>query len=55
MIRTLVLQDTHDGGTQLSLGIGGAITADSDDEAEWQEIQAKAYGVLSTLGADFPV
>lgn len=54
VIRTLVLQDTHDGGTHLSLGIGGAITADSQDEAEWQEIQAKAYGVLSTLGADFP-
>ena len=54
VIRTLVLQDTSDGGTQLSLGIGGAITADSDDEAEWQEIQAKAHGVLSTLGADFP-
>ena len=54
VIRTLVLQDTHDGGTHLSLGIGGAITADSHDEAEWQEIQAKAYGILSTLGADFP-
>ncbi|NVM93615.1 aminodeoxychorismate synthase component I [Arthrobacter wenxiniae] len=53
-IRTLVLQDTDDGGTHLSLGVGGAITADSDDDAEWQEIQAKAYGVLSTLGADFP-
>ncbi|AIY02581.1 para-aminobenzoate synthase subunit I [Arthrobacter sp. PAMC 25486] len=55
VIRTLVLQDADDGGTYLSLGIGGAITADSEDEAEWQEIQAKAYGVLSTLGADFPV
>ncbi|MBP2412497.1 anthranilate synthase component 1/para-aminobenzoate synthetase [Arthrobacter stackebrandtii] len=54
VIRTLVLQDTDDGGTHLSLGIGGAITADSEDEAEWQEIQAKAYGVLSTLGAKFP-
>ncbi|MET4002315.1 para-aminobenzoate synthetase [Arthrobacter sp. UYCu511] len=54
VIRTLVLQDLDDGGTHLSLGIGGAITADSDDEAEWQEIQAKAHGVLSTLGADFP-
>ncbi|RAN71291.1 aminodeoxychorismate synthase, component I [Bacillus sp. SRB_336] len=53
-IRTLVLQDTADAGTHLSLGVGGAITADSDDEAEWQEIQAKAYGVLSTLGAGFP-
>ncbi|MHA7304473.1 chorismate-binding protein [Arthrobacter sp. TMN-49] len=55
VIRTLVLTDTHDGGTHLSLGVGGAITADSDDEAEWQEIQAKAFGVLSTLGADFPL
>ncbi|MFQ4148656.1 aminodeoxychorismate synthase component I [Arthrobacter sp. LAPM80] len=54
VIRTLVLQDTHDGGTHLSLGIGGAITADSQDEAEWQEIQAKAFGVLSTLGSEFP-
>ncbi|WP_269939589.1 aminodeoxychorismate synthase component I [Arthrobacter sp. HY1533] len=54
VIRTLVLADTPDGGTQLSLGVGGAITADSEDEAEWQEIQAKAYGVLSTLGATFP-
>lgn len=54
VIRTLVCQDVPDGGTHLSLGIGGAITADSHDEAEWQEIQAKAYGVLSTLGAEFP-
>ncbi|MFC8303997.1 chorismate-binding protein [Specibacter sp. NPDC057265] len=54
VIRTLLCQDTPDGGTDLSLGIGGAITADSNDEAEWQEIQAKAHGVLSTLGADFP-
>ncbi|MDJ0318445.1 aminodeoxychorismate synthase component I [Arthrobacter antibioticus] len=54
VIRTLILQDTHDGGTHLSLGIGGAITADSQDEAEWQEIQAKAHGVLSTLGSTFP-
>jgi len=53
-IRTLVLHNADDGGTRLSLGVGGAITADSDDEAEWQEIQAKAYGVLSTLGSAFP-
>lgn len=53
-IRTLVLVAADDGGTHLSLGVGGAITADSDDEAEWQEIQAKAYGVLSTLEAEFP-
>ncbi|MHA7268599.1 chorismate-binding protein [Arthrobacter sp. HLT1-20] len=55
VIRTLVLIDAHDGGTHLSLGVGGAITADSVDEAEWQEIQAKAFGVLSTLGSDFPL
>ncbi|WP_243399997.1 chorismate-binding protein [Arthrobacter glacialis] len=54
VIRTLVLTDTHDGGTHFTLGVGGAITADSDDEAEWQEIQAKAFGVLSTLGSEFP-
>lgn len=54
VIRTLVMQDADDGGTQLSLGVGGAITADSVDEDEWREIQAKAFGVLSTLGADFP-
>ncbi|MGA7206509.1 MAG: chorismate-binding protein [Specibacter sp.] len=53
-IRTLVLTDLPDGGTHLSLGVGGAITSDSEDEAEWQEIQAKAFGVLSTLGAVFP-
>ena len=55
VIRTLVLQDTDDGGTHLSLGIGGAITADSEDGAEWDEIQAKACGVLSTLGSEFPL
>lgn len=54
VIRTLVLQDTADGGTHLSLGIGGAITADSEDAAEWDEIQAKAHGVLATLGSNFP-
>ena len=54
VIRTLVFQDTDDGGTHLSLGIGGAITADSEDDAEWDEIQAKAHGVLSTLGSNFP-
>lgn len=53
-IRTLVLTETDDAGTHLSLGVGGAITADSEAEAEWQEIQAKAYGVLSTLGSEFP-
>lgn len=54
-IRTLVLTETDDGGTHLSLGVGGAITADSAPHEEWMEIQAKAYGVLSALGAEFPV
>lgn len=52
-IRTLVMT-TDELGTSLSLGVGGAITADSDPAAEWDEIAAKAFGVLSTLGAQFP-
>ncbi|WP_026556109.1 aminodeoxychorismate synthase component I [Arthrobacter sp. 35W] len=53
-IRTLVLEDDGNGGTHLGLGVGGAITADSSPHEEWMEIQAKAYGVLSTLGSAFP-
>ena len=53
VIRTLVLED-DDGGTRLTLGVGGAITADSDPEDEWDEVRAKAFGVLSGLGAEFP-
>jgi para-aminobenzoate synthetase len=53
VIRTLVVQSTPDGG-RLRLGVGGAITADSVPEEEWREIQAKAFGVLSALGAVFP-
>ena len=49
VIRTLVRQ-----GDQLTLGVGGAITADSDPEAEWDEVRAKAFGVLSGLGSVFP-
>ncbi len=56
VIRTLVLQDAtaDDGGTHLSLGVGGAITADSDPAEEWDEVRVKARGVLSALGAQFP-
>ncbi|GFZ79081.1 anthranilate synthase component I family protein [Nesterenkonia alkaliphila] len=36
------------------LGLGGAITADSDPEAEWQEIVTKSRGVLGALKAVFP-
>ncbi|MGD9427604.1 aminodeoxychorismate synthase component I [Arthrobacter russicus] len=49
LIRTLVL----DHG-QATLGVGGAITADSAPEEEWQEVRAKAFGVLDALGLAFP-
>ncbi|MCB5273476.1 Aminodeoxychorismate synthase component 1 [Arthrobacter sp. SO5] len=53
-IRTLVIEGRAGGGAQLSLGIGGAITADSSPQQEYEEIRTKAYGVLSALGARFP-
>ncbi|MBT2593967.1 aminodeoxychorismate synthase component I [Arthrobacter sp. ISL-72] len=53
-IRTLVIRDDGAGGTELSLGIGGAITADSSPQEEYDEIRTKAFGVLSALGAEFP-
>ncbi len=53
VIRTLVFEDGPD-AQRLTLGVGGAITADSSPEAEWEEIQTKAHGVLSALGAGFP-
>ncbi|VXB92169.1 Aminodeoxychorismate synthase [Arthrobacter sp. 9V] len=54
VIRTLVVNPDGAGGRILSLGVGGAITADSVADDEYQEIRTKAFGVLSTLGADFP-
>ncbi|MFJ3957047.1 aminodeoxychorismate synthase component I [Arthrobacter sp. NPDC090010] len=53
VIRTLVASGSGE-ETRLSLGVGGAVTADSDPESEYQEIRAKAFGVLSTLGSDYP-
>jgi anthranilate synthase component 1/para-aminobenzoate synthetase len=53
VIRTLVAEETGS-GMQLSLGVGGAIVADSDPDEEYDEIRAKAFAVLSTLGATFP-
>ncbi|WP_240615097.1 aminodeoxychorismate synthase component I [Arthrobacter ruber] len=53
VIRTLVLEDDDD-GTRLTLGVGGAITADSVPEEEWDEVRTKARGVLTALGAAFP-
>ncbi|MFJ4264416.1 aminodeoxychorismate synthase component I [Paenarthrobacter nicotinovorans] len=54
VIRTLVVNPDDDGGRTLSLGVGGAITADSIADDEYEEIRTKAFGVLSTLGASFP-
>jgi para-aminobenzoate synthetase len=54
VIRTLVVNPDADGGRTLSLGVGGAITADSVADDEYEEIRTKAFGVLSTLGSDFP-
>ncbi|MFP3580621.1 aminodeoxychorismate synthase component I [Arthrobacter sp. SIMBA_036] len=54
VIRTLVINPDGDGGRTLSLGVGGAITADSTADDEYEEIRTKAFGVLSTLGAVFP-
>ncbi len=60
-IRTLVISPDETGsGTAepgrayLSLGVGGAITADSAPQEEYDEIRTKAFGVLSTLGVRFP-
>lgn len=53
-IRTLVVNTQGDGTAELTLGVGGAITADSVPDEEYEEIRTKAYGVLSTLGATFP-
>ncbi|MDQ1060667.1 para-aminobenzoate synthetase [Arthrobacter globiformis] len=54
-IRTLVVQEDAAGEkVRLSLGVGGAITADSVPQDEYEEIRTKAYGVLSTLGSSFP-
>jgi anthranilate synthase component 1/para-aminobenzoate synthetase len=57
-IRTQVIA-TGDGNqeeptAELTLGVGGAITADSVPNEEYDEIRVKAHGVLSALGAEFP-
>ncbi|WP_300611440.1 anthranilate synthase component I family protein [Corynebacterium sp.] len=45
-IRTLI-----DDGRESSFGVGGAIVADSDPGAEWQEILVKASALLEALDA----
>ena len=44
----------HDEAWGFHLGLGGAITADSVPEDEWQEVITKSRGVLGALGAEFP-
>jgi para-aminobenzoate synthetase len=49
VIRTLVLRP---GGA--SYGVGGAVVADSDPAAEFEETAVKATALLALLGAEFP-
>ncbi len=53
-IRTLVISALGDGTAELSLGVGGAVTADSSPQEEYEEVRTKAFGVLSALGSEFP-
>ena len=54
VIRTLVCDRLPDQSWRLSLGLGGAITADSVPQDEWDEVITKSRGVLQALGASFP-
>ena len=56
VIRTLTMERCPgpSGGWRLALGVGGAVTADSVPAEEWDEVVAKAHGVLSALGSTFP-
>ena len=53
-IRSAVFQNSPAGGQRLSVGIGGAITADSDPDDELAEIHTKATAILGVFGATFP-
>ena len=37
-----------------SLGVGGAVTAGSDPDAEWEEVRTKSRGVLGALRSEVP-
>lgn len=54
LIRTAVLTRGTADTWAFHLGLGGAITADSVPEAEWEEVITKSGGVLGALGAEFP-
>lgn len=49
VIRTLIFEES-----QISIGVGGGITIDSDPEAEFSEIELKAKALLDVLGAPSP-
>lgn len=53
VIRSIEIIRT-DAGREMRLGLGGAITIESDPAAEWDEVRAKSAGVLGALGAAFP-
>ena len=54
LIRTLVISAGTQGGVRFHLGLGGAIVADSEPHAEWDEVVTKSAGVLGALGSAFP-
>ncbi|MFE4545670.1 aminodeoxychorismate synthase component I [Arthrobacter sp. NPDC056727] len=53
VIRTLVMHRVDD-TMKLTIGVGGAIVADSTPEAEHEEIRTKAWALLNVLGTEFP-
>lgn len=53
VIRALVIE-TDGADSLMTLGTGGAITADSDPSDEGEEVRTKAFGVLSSIEAVFP-
>ncbi|RJT83277.1 aminodeoxychorismate synthase component I [Arthrobacter cheniae] len=54
-IRSAVFSTHSTDGQRLSVGIGGAITADSDPDDELAEIHTKATAILRVFGAPFPI
>jgi anthranilate/para-aminobenzoate synthase component I len=53
IIRTLIFQRTAE-GHDVSLGIGGGITIDSEPAAELAETELKAKALLDALGVASP-
>ncbi|MFJ6280840.1 aminodeoxychorismate synthase component I [Arthrobacter subterraneus] len=53
-IRSAVFQRSASGLQRLTVGIGGAITADSHPDEELAEIHTKARAILGVLGTGFP-